>query len=202
MLSSTCAARATAATSSRAGLNRVGAFSNPAIDRAFEEVELARRFAEIAVRRGVDAIGAGAEIDPVEVDFEDLVLAEAMLEPQRQQSLADFAGEVALGRQEQDLGELLGDRAAALHDMAGAQIGDGGAQQTDRIDAEMAVETPVLGRDDRLRQIGRHLLQRQRLPEQIAEAWRCVLPSSARIVTLGRRSATASWLVSGRVSAK
>ena len=73
-------------------------------------------------------------------------------------------------RQEQILGELLGNRAAALHDLAGAQIGDRGAHQPDRVDAEMAVEPAVLGRDHRLRQKGRHLLQGQRLAEQIAEA--------------------------------
>ena len=139
-------------------------------DRAFEQVELGRRFAEIAVRRGVDPIGAGAEIDPVEVDFEDLVLGEAVFEPQRQQRFADFAAEVALRRQEHDLGELLGDGAAALGEMAGAQIGEPGAQEADRIDAEMLVEAPVLGGDHRFRQKRRHLLQGQRLTEQIAKA--------------------------------
>ena len=134
-----------------------------------KRLSLRRRLAEIAVRRGVDAIGAGAEIDPVQIDFEDLVLGEAALEPQRQQRLADLAREAALRGQEQDLGELLGDRAAALDDMAGAQIGDRGAHQPDRVDAEMAVEAAVLGRDHRLRQVGRHLLQGQRLAEQIAE---------------------------------
>ena len=93
------------------------------------------------------------------------------------------------GRQEQDLGELLGDRAAALDDMAGAEIGDRGAHQPDRIDAEMAVEPAVLGRDHRLAAdratspsgsaAGR--TDRRRSPIR--------LPSSASIVTLGRRSA-------------
>ena len=49
------------------------------------------------------------------------------------------------------------------------EIGDRGAHDADRIDAEMAVEAAVLGRDHRLRQIGRHLLQAQRLAEQVAE---------------------------------
>ena len=92
-----------------------------------------------------------------------------MLEPQRQQRLADFAADAALRREEDVLGELLGDGAAALGEMAGAQIGEPGAQKADRIDAEMLVEAPVFGGDDGLRQIGRHLLQRQRLAEQIAK---------------------------------
>ena len=81
------------------------------------------------MRRGVDAIGAGAEIDAVEIDLEDLVLAEAVLEPQRQQGFLDLAGEAALGRQKQVLGELLGDRAAALDDMAGGEIGESGPRR-------------------------------------------------------------------------
>ena len=102
------------------------------------------------MRRGIDAIGAGAEIDPVQIDLEDLVLGEAVLEPQRQQGLADLARKAPLGRQEQVFGELLGDRAAALDEMPGGEIGERGAQQPDRIDAEMAVEAAVLGRDHRL----------------------------------------------------
>ncbi len=117
------------------------------------------------MRRRVDAIGPGAEIDPVEVDFEELVLGEAVLEPQRQQRFADLAGDVPLRRQEHDLGELLGDRAAALDDLPGAQIDQRGARQPKGIDAEMAVEAAVLGRDHRFRQKRRHFLQGQRPAE-------------------------------------
>src|SRR6266851_5158605 len=52
---------------------------------------LARRLVEIAVRGGVDAVGAGAEIDAVEVDLEQLVLGEFVLEPERQQRLLHLA---------------------------------------------------------------------------------------------------------------
>src|SRR5207302_7636388 len=114
------------------------------------------------------AISPGAEIDPVQIDFEDLVLSEAALEPQSQQRLARLASEAALRGQEQHLGELLGDGAAALDDMPGAQIAKRGANQANRVDAEMAVETAVLGSDHRFRQKRRHLLEGQRLAEQIA----------------------------------
>ena len=40
--------------------------------RGFGERHLARRLAEIALRRRFDAIGAGAEIDAVEIELEDL----------------------------------------------------------------------------------------------------------------------------------
>ena len=89
-------ARAAALSRSRAGLSRLGALISPAMTALSNRVSLRRRFAEIALRRGIDAVSAGAEIDPVQIDFEDLVLGEAVLEPQRQQRLADLAREVAL----------------------------------------------------------------------------------------------------------
>src|SRR5207245_791626 len=59
-------------------------------------------------------------------------------------------------------------RAAALDNMPGGEIGEGCPYKPDRIDPEMAVEPAILDRDYRLWQIGRHLLQGQRLPEKIA----------------------------------
>ncbi len=53
----------------------------PGDDSAFEQAQLLRRFRKITVRRGIDPIGAGAEIDPVQVDLQDLVLGKAVLEP-------------------------------------------------------------------------------------------------------------------------
>jgi len=92
-----------------------------------------------------------------------------MLEPEREQSLLDLAREAPLGRQEQIFGELLTDRAAALNDTAGGNIGEGRPDEPERVDPEMAVEPAVLGRDDGLWQIGRHFLQGQWLPEEVAK---------------------------------
>ena len=74
--------------------------------------------AEEAARRGVDAVGAAAEIDPVEIELEDLVLGELRLQRQRQDRLADLAAEGAVVGQEDVAGELLGDGRAALRPVA------------------------------------------------------------------------------------
>ena len=92
--------------------------------------DAARRLAEIAPRRGLDPMRSGAEIDPVQVNREDLVLAEPVFQPQCQQQLLDLALQGALGGEEQVLGDLLGDGAAPLHDAPGAGVGHGGARQT------------------------------------------------------------------------
>src|SRR6516165_10864578 len=117
---------------------------------------------------GVNAISAGTEIDPIEIDLEYLVLGEAVLEPEGQESFLNLAGKAPLRCQKQILGELLGNRAAALDETTGGDIGEQCPRKSDRIDPEMAVETAVLGRDHGLRHVGRHFLQSQGLPEEVA----------------------------------
>ena len=112
--------------------------------------ELGRAVAEEAARGGVDAIGAAAEIDAVEIEFEDLVLGEAPFERQRQYALAQLAGEAAVVGQEDVAGELLGDRRDAAHPAAAGQAEPEAARDADRIDAGMRAEAPVLDRDHRV----------------------------------------------------
>ena len=117
-------------------------------------------FAEIALRRRLDAIGAGAEIDPVEVEFENLGFGMLALQPEREFDFLQLALQRALLGQEQVLGELLGQRRAALRNAAMQDVGDGRAHDAERIDAVMRIEPAVLDGDEGLRQIGRQILQR------------------------------------------
>ena len=118
------------------------------------------RFAEIALRGRLDAIGAGAEIDPVEIEFENLGFGMLALQPEREFDFLQFALQRALLGQEQVLGELLGQRRAALRDAVMQDVGDRRARDAERIDAVMRIEPAVLDRDEGLRQIGRQILQR------------------------------------------
>ena len=65
--------------------------------------------AEEFPRRGVDAVGAASEIDAVQIELEDLVLAELALQRERQDRLLDLAREGAVVGEEDVAGELLGD---------------------------------------------------------------------------------------------
>ena len=56
-------------------------------DRRFAEAQMVGAMAEEAPRGGVDAIGAAAEIDAIEIELEDLVLGEFPLERERQDAL-------------------------------------------------------------------------------------------------------------------
>ena len=131
---------------------------------------LAHRFAEVELRGGLNAEGAAAHVDAVEVELEDLALGEMRLEPEGQEGLVDLAGHRALVRQEQVLGELLGDRGAALHDARGARIDRQRPQGADHVDAEMGVEAAVLRGEHGLGKVGRHLGERHAVVVQDAAA--------------------------------
>ena len=90
---------------------------------------------EELARGRVDPVGAAAEIDAVEIELEDLILAELALEREREDALLDLADEGPVVGQEDVARELLGDGRAALAPVAGAQPNLDGARDSDRIDA-------------------------------------------------------------------
>src|SRR5256885_7179132 len=100
--------------------------------------------AEEAPRGGVDAIGAAAEIDAIQIELEDLVLGELALERQRQHALLDFAPEGAAVGQEDVARELLGDGRSALAPVTGVEANLERAGDPDRVDSEVTAETLVL----------------------------------------------------------
>ena len=114
-LSSTTLARARAAGRLMCGAYLVGALNRPASIAASARVDVARRLVEVEMRGAVDAEGAAAHIGAVEIELQDLVLGQPGLEPDREEGFLDLALDGALVVQEQVLGELLGDRRAALH---------------------------------------------------------------------------------------
>ena len=128
--------------------------------RGLGQRDVLRGLAEISLRGRFDAIGAGAEIDPVEIEFENFGLGMLALQPEREFDLLQLALQRALLRQEQVLGELLGQRRAALRNAAMQHVGHRRAQDAQRVDAVMRIEAAILDGDERLRQIGRQILQR------------------------------------------
>ena len=121
--------------------------------RGFRDREFVHRFVEIDQRRGRDAVGAEAEIDFVEIEFEDAVLRIGALDAHRQQGFLDLAGEGDLVGQKEVLRDLLGDRRGALRTPVGAEIlriQHGGARHAGEVDAAMLVEVLVFGREERV----------------------------------------------------
>src|SRR5204862_7007155 len=103
-----------------------------------------------ATRGGIDAVGAAAEIDAVEVELEDLVLREAPLQRHGEDRLAKLAREAAVVVEEDVSGELLGDGRSALPPASLLESDHERSDDADRIDSDMASEAPVLDRDHRV----------------------------------------------------
>ena len=135
-----------------------------------EQREVAHRSAEIAPGGRRRAVGARAEIDTVDVDLEDLAFREPGFQPERDDRLLDLAPDRPLRREEQVLGELLGQRAAALADFARADVGDRRAEDAPDIDPRMLEEAPVLDRADRRDEIARQLVEPDRAAIELAVA--------------------------------
>src|SRR3546814_2854979 len=70
--------------------------------------------AEEAAARRVDAIGPAAEIDAVQIQLQDLLLAELAFHRHGEDDLAELAGEFARVREEDVAGKLLRDGGRAM----------------------------------------------------------------------------------------
>ena len=114
--------------------------------------------AEVGAGGGLDAVGALAEVDRVEVLGEDLVLAPVVLEPVGERRLAELLEHraAAFGF-ERVLDELLGDRRGALLGALAEQVPDQGAADPLEVDAVVFVEARILDRDHRVLDVGRDL---------------------------------------------
>ena len=137
----------------------LGDFIKPGEQRRLGQSDEARALAEIFLRGRFHSVGARAVVDPVEIEFEDLVLGIFALEPERQDRLLDLARHCPLLGQEQVLRQLLGQRRAALDRPAAGDIAHHRAADADRIDAHVRVEAPVLDGDKRFRQVGRQVYE-------------------------------------------
>ena len=130
----------------------------------FRHRQLVHRFVEIDQRRCGDAVGAEAEIDFIEIEFEDAVLGIGALDAHRQQRFLDLARERHFIGQKEVLGDLLGDRRGALRTLVRAEvlhIHHGRARHAREVDAAVLVEVLVLGREERVGDELWHRLDRQ-----------------------------------------
>ncbi len=110
--------------------------------------EFVHGLVEIVQRGGGDAVIAEAEVDFVKVKLENLVLGIGGLDAQAQQDLADLALDRAVRAQQEVLGDLLGDGRGALDVPVALQKHDRRAHDALGIEAAMAVEILVFGRDE------------------------------------------------------
>ena len=110
---------------------------------------------EVVEGGGDHAVGPVPQVDLVEIEFEDALLGERLLHPKRQDRLLDLAVQGNLVAEKEVLGHLLGDGRRADQSAARAEVsdvGDGGADDAQHVDAGMGVEVLVLGGQERMDQ--------------------------------------------------
>src|SRR3546814_19288467 len=81
-----------------------------------------------------------AQVDIIEVGFKNRALVEARLDDQRVSDLIEFAAECLRVAEKQTAHQLLGQRTAALTQLAGTQIDPRCAQDAQWIDTAMQLE--------------------------------------------------------------
>ena len=118
--------------------------------RCLGQRQAAGALAEVRLRRLLDAVGAVAEVDRVEVREQDPVLGPGLLELPGERRLAHLARDRLLVADVGVLDELLGDRRATLDDGLGTHVLDERAHDAARVDAVVLVEAAILDRHDRL----------------------------------------------------
>src|SRR5690606_3106343 len=124
------------------------------------EREILDLLIEVEIGSGGDAEGAAAEIGAVEIELKDFLLAEIGLKPCGEEGFLDLALDCALICEEQVFGQLLRDRRAALDDRVRTHVFRQCAGEPDEIDSEMLEEAPVLGCENGLDDMIRHLVDR------------------------------------------
>ncbi len=135
------------------------------------QAQLVGRLREEGPRRGLDADRRlsvdGPVGDVVEVEGEDLLLGPALVHGRGELGLADLAREGAVVGDVEVLDHLLGDRRAALDDLAGAEVLDGRPEHGLEVDALVLVEAPILDRHGRLLDETRDLLGLERRAQRL-----------------------------------
>src|SRR2546421_4374670 len=115
----------------------------PREERRLAERELRRRLREVRLSGGLDPVRVVAVVDLVLVRVQDLLLRPALAQLDREAGLLELALDRPLPRDVEVAHELLGDRRAALDDLAVPHVLPESAHNALRVDAAVTVETSV-----------------------------------------------------------
>ena len=131
---------------------------------ASPSVSSRRRLPQHLLRHRLDAVDAAAQVDAVQIELEDLALAQEDLEHHRQRRFLALCGRRSCAFDRNSV------RASCCVIVlppcvpSGAQVVERRARQRDRIDARMQVEAVILDRDHRVLEVGGDLLERHVAP--------------------------------------
>ncbi len=123
-------------------------------ERRFGKREIARPFSEQRLRYLFRSVQTGAEVHPIQVQLENLILGQLRLEHHGERSLLQLPRHRASIRQEQRPRKLLSDRAGALDCAEVTRVVHNGPRDREQIDPEMMMKPPVFDGDHRAPQVG------------------------------------------------
>ena len=125
-----------------------GPLDQPDEQRELRGLELVQGLGEVILAAESEAVDGAravlAQIHLVQVRDQNVLFRVVRLETHGHDGLGRLAAEGLLVRQKVVLHELLRQRAAALHDAPGPQVGPDRAQHAERVDAVVLVEAPIL----------------------------------------------------------
>src|SRR5258708_27889613 len=122
--------------------------------------ERAGRLVEMVPARTPNPPRAAAEIDGVEIEFQDLVLAERGLNSRRDNGLANLSLVGSVFAHQQVLDELLRYRRTSLAAAGLREIVQESADQASFVNGLVLVKALVFGRDERVSDVEGHLIER------------------------------------------
>ena len=125
-------------------------------ERGFLQRHVLCALVEIQARRGLDAVGAVAEVNLVAVEREDFALRVPLLDLNGEQRLLHLAVDALLETDRKEVArELLRERAGArgVAEAMLEHVPEQGDEDARDAEAEMRVEVGVLGRNDRFAQL-------------------------------------------------
>ena len=131
---------------------------SPASRADSASVQVPRVLREVRLRGRLDPVCLVSVVDLVQVRRQDALLRPRAVELRRQARLLHLPLHGPLPRDVEVAHELLRDRRPALHDRAGADVGDGRSRDALDVDAAVLEEATVLDRDRRLADPERHLI--------------------------------------------
>jgi hypothetical protein len=146
--------------------------------RELGDAETLEWSSEIGLGGGREPVGALSEKDLVDVELEDLVLAQVVFDLECEQGLVELAAERLLLAEEEVACHLHGDRAGPLSRAAVEEVRERGARHADVVDAAVLVEAFVLGGKNCLHHGLRHVLDRDERAPFLAELADASSPSA------------------------
>mgnify|MGYP003694058615 CR=1 FL=1 len=115
------------------------------------------------LRHRLNAVHASAEVDAIQVELENLILAKAYSIRASDDRLFRFSRERRMRSREERSCQLLGQGAAALGQRSAAHVADSSTRQPDEVDAGMGIEPAILNCDNGMPKIRSDLVRVGRL---------------------------------------